>query len=146
MTSEQLHLKKIKEHIEEIDDAILKGIEERPITIGFHCSACAIELLELYLHKLNKISPGKIIKHDWFKRPLPNQKIPPLIERKLPVQFKDKEKIYNLIYAIEEKRNNLLYGKSSITDVKAVLNAFIKLRKLFKKKFEEEFGLELEFL
>ncbi|MEK6921996.1 MAG: hypothetical protein AABX82_08955, partial [Nanoarchaeota archaeon] len=32
-----------------------KGIEKRPATIGFHTSACATELLELYLHKKNLI-------------------------------------------------------------------------------------------
>ena len=75
MTSIEEHKNKIKEHLEEIDDAIREGIEKRPATIGFHCSACSIQLLELYLHITNKIPMGKIIKHDWFKRPHSNQKI-----------------------------------------------------------------------
>jgi len=86
MTSIEEHEKKIKEHLEEIEDAIDSGIEKKPITIGFHSSACASELLELYLHILNKIPIGKIIKHDWFKKPQLGQKIEPLIERKLPVE------------------------------------------------------------
>ena len=60
MTSTDEHAKKIREHLEQISDAIDHGIEDRPMTIGFHCGACAIQLLELYLHKLNKISIGTI--------------------------------------------------------------------------------------
>ena len=50
MTSLEEHNKKIKEHLEEINDAINQGIEKKPITIGFNCSACSIQYLELYLH------------------------------------------------------------------------------------------------
>ena len=53
MTSIEEHKKKIKEHLDEIDDAINEGIEKKPITIGFHCSACSIQFLELYLHIIN---------------------------------------------------------------------------------------------
>ena len=62
MTSIEEHKKKIKEHLDEIDDAINEGIEKKPITIGFHCSACSIQFLELYLHIINKLSMGKVIK------------------------------------------------------------------------------------
>jgi len=137
MTSINIHKKKIKEHIEEIRDAVEVGIENRPITIGFHCSACAIELLEFYLHKLGKISSGKIIKHDWFKRPRPEQKTLPLVDRKLPVTFPDKEKIYELIYTIEENRNSLIYGKATKSQIKTVLDAFNKLRTLIEKKLKD---------
>ena len=45
MTSLEEHKRKIKEHLHEINDAIDEGIENKPITIGFHTSACAMELL-----------------------------------------------------------------------------------------------------
>ena len=67
MTSIEEHKKKIKEHLEELDDAINQGIEYKPVTIGFHCSACSIQLLELYLHSINKINISSMLKHDWFK-------------------------------------------------------------------------------
>ena len=111
MTSIKEHKRKIKEHLDEINDAIEQGIEDKPITLGFHCSACVLELLELYLHIKNKLPLEKIIKHDWFKKPKPEQKKDPLIERHLPIQFEKKEELYKLIYDIEEERNSLLYGK-----------------------------------
>jgi len=138
MTSIEEHKRKIKEHLEGINDAINAGIEKRPITIGFHCSACSIELIELYLHLINKIPISKIIKHDWFKRPTPNQKREALIERKNPVQFPEKEEIYNLTYSIEEKRNSLMYGKPSEEQIKKVISDFNKLKEIFYKLFKNE--------
>lgn len=143
MTGMIEHKRKIKEHLEELAEAIDIGIEKRPATIGFHCSACAAELLELYLHKLGAISSGKIIKHEWFKRPTKEQKILPLIERKLPVTFQDKEAIYDLFYDIEEHRNELIYGKATKAQIEAVLNAFNKLKAMLTKKLQE-LGEELE--
>lgn len=138
MTSIEEHKKKIQEHLEEIDDAITHGIEKKPITIGFHCSACSIQFLELYLHLINKIQIGKVIKHDWFKKPKPEQKKEPLIERKLPVIFPQKQEIYNLIYATEEERNSLMYGKPSKEQIKKVLSNFQKLKEIFMELFKNE--------
>ena|SRR3989344_2219951 len=138
MTSIEEHLNKIKEHLDEINDAIEEGIEKKPITIGFHCSACAIQFLELYLHALNKISIGKVIKHDWFKRPQTEQKILPLIERKLPVEFSKKAKIYNLIYELEEERTILMYGKPVKGQVKKVLEIFQKIKEIFMNLLKNE--------
>jgi len=143
MTSIDEHKKKIKEHLEEIEDAIDQGIENKPATIGFHSSACSMQLLELYLHILNKITIGKVIKHDWFKKPQKTQKIEPLIERKLQIQFPIKEQLYNLIYDIEDKRNNLMYGKTSKQEIKNVLTSFQKLKQILIKKLSEE-GIKIE--
>ncbi|MFH1364633.1 MAG: hypothetical protein ABIH52_03165 [Candidatus Aenigmatarchaeota archaeon] len=131
------HRKRIQEHMEEIEDAISMGIEKRPVTIGLHTSACAIELLEIYLHKEGKIPIGKVVKHDWFKRPLPEQKIEPLIERKLQADFPGKEDIYDLIYTIEENRNNLVYGRSTKTQIDAVLKSFNKLKEILMERIGE---------
>lgn len=139
MTSINEHKKKIQEHLEEINDAIEAGIEKKPVTIGFHCSACAIQFLELYLHKNNLIPIGKIVKHDWFKRPHLEQKIEPLIERKLNADFPKKEEIYNLIYLIEEDRNILMYGSPQKEQIKRLLNNFYKLKQNFKELLENEF-------
>jgi len=138
MTSIDEHKKKIKEHLEEIEDAIEEGIENKPVTIGFHCSACAIQFLELYLHVINKISIGKIIKHDWFKRPTQEQKKEPLIERKLSLNFPEKQEIYNLIYDLEDERNILMYGKPIKKQTIKVLNNFLKLKKIFIELLKNE--------
>ena len=128
MASIALHKRHIQEHIEEIEEAIDKGIEKRPATIGFHTSACAVELLELYFHKKNLISTGKTIKHNWFERPKIGQKIKPFIERKLDVAFSSKDDIYELIYCIEENRDNLIYGNSKTEQIERVLKTFLQLK------------------
>lgn len=138
MTSIDEHQKKIKEHLEVIADAINSGIENKPVTIGFHCSACIIQYLELYLHLTNRISMGKIIKHDWFKKPNQNQKIEPMIERKLPIDFPKKQEIYNLIYLLEEDRNILMYGKPIEKQIKNVIDNFNKLKEIFRELFNHE--------
>lgn len=143
MTSINEHKRKISEHLKEISDAIDEGIENKPITIGFHTSACAVEILELYLHKLNLISSGKTIKHNWFEKPKQEQKISPFIERKLSVNFPDKEEIYTLIYIIEENRDNLIYGKSTPHQIKVVLENFLLLKQKLKTKLQE-LGEEIE--
>lgn len=142
MTSVEEHKKKIQEHFEEIEDAIEEGIEKKPITIGFHCSACSIQFLEFYLHITNKIPIGKIIKHDWFKRPKPEQKKEPLVERKLQIDFPKKQEIYNLIYDLEDERNILMYGKPVEEQIKKVLETFSKLKEIFKELFKNE-GIEI---
>lgn len=142
MTSIEEHKKKIKEHFDEIDDAIEEGIEKKPVTIGFHCSACSIQFLELYLHVTNKITTGKVIKHDWFKRPKPEQKKESLIERKLNADFPKKQEIYSLIYELEEERNILVYGKPAEEQIKRILNTFSKLKEIFKELLKNE-GIEI---
>ena len=138
MTSLDEHKKKIKEHLKEINESIEEGIENRAVSIGFHTSACALQFLEIYLHILNKISIGKIIKHDWFKKPQESQKIEALIERKLPIDFPRKEEIYSLIYELEEERNTLVYGKASEKQIKKVLDSFLKLKEIFMELFKNE--------
>ena len=132
MTSVEEHKKKIKEHLDEIEDAINQGAENKPITIGFHCSACALQLLELYLHVANKIPIGKVLKHDWFKRSQEGQKKELLVDRKLPVQFDKKDEIYDLIYTLEEERTSLVYGKPVKDQVKKVVDIFNKLKEILK--------------
>ena len=141
MTSIEEHVKRIIEHLEEIEDAINQGIEKKPITIGFHCSACSIELLEIYLHIINVIPTGKIVKHDWFKKPTPQQKKEPLIDRTMPIIFPNKEKIYELIYEIEIDRNSLLYGSPTKDKIKRDLENFNKLKEIIKPLVKNEINI-----
>lgn len=143
MTSIAIHKEHIAEHLQEIKSALAIGLEKRPATLGLHASACSLSLLELYLHVLGKISAGTVIKHDWFKRPKPGQKIAPLAERKLGVDFPFKEEIFSLLYSIEEERNKLVYGKPSPVALEIVLKSFQKLYQLIKEKLEEK-GVEIE--
>ncbi len=138
MVSLQIHKEHITEHMQEIADAIAIGVERRTATLGLHTSACSIELLEFYLHVLGKISAGAMIKHEWFKSPKPEQKIAPLAERKLEVDFPDKAKLLSLMYVIEEERNKLIYGKPNQLALEAVLNAFNQLHLIIKEKLKEK--------
>lgn len=131
------HKRRIKEHLEQIQDAIDKGIEQRPVTIGFHCSACSVEILELYLHKINLLTTGKMLKHTWFERPKLGQKIPPFIERKMAVYFEGKEEIYDYLYTIEEQRDTLIYGKCSKSQIQLVLDNFLAVKQILSKRLEE---------
>ncbi|MEK6857803.1 MAG: hypothetical protein AABX39_04420 [Nanoarchaeota archaeon] len=143
MTTRHVHLAKIREHLRELRDAIAQGIEESPATIGFHTSACSIDFLELYLHKKNKLEIGAQIKHEWFKRPKKEQRIIPLFERKLKIDFPNKERVVDLIYSLEEKRNKLIYGSSTKLEIEQVLHVFENLKELFIKMLKEE-GEEIE--
>lgn len=143
MTSIEEHNRKIDEHLEEIHEAIDAGIENRPIAVGFHCSACSIELLEVYLHKLNKISIGKVIKHDWFKSVQESQKVTPLADRMIGAEFPKKMEIFDILYKIEAKRDKLIYGKSSENEIRQTLENFNKLKKILLEELRK-LGVEIE--
>lgn len=138
MASKDVHKQHIEEHLQEVEDALAIGKERRPATLGLHASACSIELLELYLHILGKISSGAMLKHEWFKQPRPEQKIKPLAERKLGIDFPHKQEILSLLYVIEEERNKLIYGKPRKEALEAVLKAFRRLYTLIKKELEAQ--------
>ncbi len=79
------HLRNLRESAEAIDLAIQRGVEDRQRTIGFHASAAAADIYEIILHKLNLISSGFIVKHEWFASK--NK-----IEDKLPYEFPKKRR------------------------------------------------------
>jgi len=121
------HKERLKESIEVLDESITKDITKRQRTISFNCSAEASDFLEIYLHKNNLISPGFVVKHEWFKSP--NK-----LKEKFTFDFPNKKEIIELMHKIEEKRNDLCYGSPQsekiITEV--ILN-FNKLKELFNK-------------
>lgn len=122
----ELHIRNLKESIEEIESAIKIGIKERQRTIGFHASAAAADMLEIMLHKENLIDPGFVIKHEWFASK--NK-----IKEKFPFNFKEKEKILELISNIEKERNKLCYGKPQPEKIIInIINNFNELRKKFE--------------
>lgn len=138
MAAINVHLSKIKEHLQEIKDAVAIGIEFRPATIGFHTIACAIDLFELYLHKTGKIQMGAQIKHEWFKRPKQEQKIMPIAERHLPILFENKNEIFDLLYSLEENRNTLIYGKSTKNIILQTYTLFERYKKLLIQMLAKE--------
>ena len=143
MAAINVHSTKIKEHLQEIKDAVAIGLEFRPATIGFHTTTCAIDLLELYLHKIGKIQIGAQIKHEWFKRPKHGQKVTPIAERHLSIGFPQKEEIFDLLYSLEEKRNKLIYGNSTKNEILQTYTIFENYKKLLFQMLSKE-GIEIE--
>lgn len=128
---ESEHLAAIKESLIVLKEAVQAGMEERQRTIGFHCSAAAADLLELFLQKDNIIDPGKLIKHDFFT----SEKKARL---KLPEEFPEKSRIISFMVSLETQRNELCYGKRKPKEkIERYLDLFSSIRKFFEEKLHE---------
>jgi len=126
------HLENLKESVREIERAVREGIEEKQMTIGFHTSSGASDMLEIILYKHNLIDPGFIIKHDWFNSI--NK-----LKEKINFDFPNKEKILELMIKIENTRNSLCYGKRrTAEELSPVIEAFHELTRLFKEDTKYE--------
>lgn len=129
------HRQAVKESLAVIKEAVQTGLEQRQRTIGFHCSAAAVDMLELFLHQHNAINPGKVIKHDFFTSEKKAQ-------RMLPEGFLDKGLIIPLLVQLEAKRNQLCYGKlKSKKDIEEYVDFFHEVRSFFDSrgvKYDEE--------
>jgi len=122
------HLRNISESLEVLKENIQKGIEKRQRSIGFNTSLCAVEMLEVFLHKENLLHPSSLLKHNWFGSVRK-------AHQKIEFDFLDKSKIINLICKIEDKRNSLCYGnQKSLFEIKETLNYFNELKELFESK------------
>ncbi len=121
----ETHYANLRESVEEIEEAIKKGITKKQRTIGFHASAAAADIYEIILHQKNLITSGFLVKHNWFAAK--NK-----IKIKLPYDFPEKDEIIKLITIIEEERNKLCYGSPrSEEEIKKVIDAFNKLKAKF---------------
>lgn len=123
----EAHLRNLKESLEEIKEALEKGIERRQRSIGFHTSVAACDMLEILLHKLKLIDPGFVIKHDWFD----SEK---KIKEKIRVEFPMKKEILDLMHKIETQRNLLCYGKPKDKEtIRKIIILFNELKEIFKE-------------
>ena len=119
------HKRTVRESLDVIKESMDKGVVRRQRTIGFHCSAAIMDMLEIYLHSRNLIGPGTKIQHDFFSS-----------ERKaferLPKDFENKKKIISLFVQIEKSRNTLCYGKEQDKGyIEAYMELFSKARQIF---------------
>jgi hypothetical protein len=128
----ETHKKLIRESLEAIREAVQTGVEKRQRTIGFHCSAAAVDMLEVWLHEQNLLGIGAILKHDWFSS-VQNA------ERRLKMPFENKEKLIRLLVDLEKKRNILCYGKAQ---PKAEIERYLELFNEIKQMLFD-MGLEL---
>jgi hypothetical protein len=121
------HRRAVRESLEEIKEAVQKGVMERQRTIGFHCSVAAADMLEMFLHEQNLIDPGTTIKHEFFASVRK-------AEERLPAEFPEKDVIIGLMVELESKRNALCYGRPQPKEnIEQYLLTFNKLRRVFDR-------------
>ena len=119
------HYERLNESLDVLDESISGDITKRQRTIGFNCSAASADMLEIYLHNNNLIDPGFVVKHEWFKSK--NK-----ITEKFPFDFPNKNRILEIMEAIEEKRNTLCYGTPMHEEkINEVIMNFNKLKEIF---------------
>ena len=124
------HKRNINESLEVLKESIQKGLKERQRNIGFNVSVAATEMLEVFLHENNLISPGALLKHDWFSSVRK-------ANEKLNFDFQNKEYIIDILNKIEQKRNILCYGKPQREEeISDVLEKFNKLKILLWRENE----------
>lgn len=120
------HRRAIRESIEEIEEAVKRGVADRQRTIGFHCSVAAADMLELYLHMNNLIDPGTTVKHDFFSSLR-------IANERIRVGFPNKDEIFSLMHKLEAERNMLCYGKPRTRmDLEEFILNFNRLRSIFE--------------
>ena len=117
----ETHIAAINESLDVLKDCIAKGIESRQRTIGFSCSAAAVDLLEIFLHQQNLIDPGANIKHNWFASIKTASKHLP--------DFPQKTELLEILNQIEKKRNLLCYGKPQpVKTIEGAISLFNELK------------------
>lgn len=119
------HEQALEEHIRNLNKSIDEGIEENQRNIGYNASQGSIELFAIYLHSLHIIeSSGDQWDHRVFKSKSK-------IEEKVPAEFNGREKVLELMTAIENERNALCYGKRKPkARIEKMINSFQELREL----------------
>lgn len=123
----QGHLERIKESLEVIEESITKGLVRRQRNIGFNTSAASVDMLEMFLHKLDLIDSGFVIKHEWLGSK--NK-----IKEKFDFDFPHKERVLLLMMEVEEKRNLLCYGTPKKEEVvRELVQNFNSLKDLFRE-------------
>lgn len=134
MTSLEEHKKSFKQFIDDINEKIRADLLiERQKIIGFDTSEASTNLLEYFLHKQNRISPGFKVNHNHFaseKR----------ANRYLDFEFPKKNEIIALMVKQDEFRNLLCYGKEKKIEI--IKESIDNLNKI-KKIIEDELGEEL---
>lgn len=140
MTNLERHKALLRQSMDLLELSVAKGALDNSRAIAFAASSGAVDLLSIFLHRAGKLPTGKIIEHQWFKSPKPEQKKTSVYERKLSVDFQRKKEIFNLMCAIEEKRTKLAYGNPTEGEVSSVIKALQKLKELIERELGESLG------
>ena len=123
----------IEEVLDEIDSALNnpKGLKLHQRRLSFSLSLGASTLIEMFLDKKEILKSGAKINHLWLKKKKENAK--KLISRQVVSSIgtlTEFDKLLDLAYNIEEKRNELAYGKLvSEKTLRNLINYFFELKK-----------------
>ncbi|MBI2105512.1 hypothetical protein HYT56_01590 [Candidatus Woesearchaeota archaeon] len=133
---EEKHKEILKEVLDEIESALndKRGLLSHQRRLAFSLSLGAVNLIELYFHKLNIIKEGTQIDHTWFKRN--EDKILEKLQNQITSPIDSIEKIKDIVditKQIEEKRDDLAYGAPASDKIlQEKINLFFKLKKVLK--------------
>ncbi len=121
------HLQRLKESLTKIEESVRGDPVLSQMTIGFHTSAAAANLLELYLHTHHLVDDAFRFQHNWMKSKN-------IMNDKLPFQFRRKDEIVSLLFFIEKNRGPLCYGAPQPEEqVMVQIQAFNKLKRILKE-------------
>lgn len=118
---------------DEIESALKdsRGISSHQKRLAFCLSLGVSDLLETYLKKKKILKQGYKIDHRLLKKNKENAK--KLLAEKItsPIESLDKlDKILDVAYKIENKRNDLAYGSAASEDLlRELVNLFLDLKK-----------------
>ncbi|MGD9275674.1 MAG: hypothetical protein PVJ67_00715 [Candidatus Pacearchaeota archaeon] len=122
----------ITEVIDEVNSALSdsKGIVSHQRRLAFSLSLGVSTLIEMFLDKKQILKSGAKINHLWLKKKKENAK--EIISRQIisPIDSVEEiDELLNLAYKIENKRDNLAYGKTvSENELKKITNIFLDLK------------------
>lgn len=129
---EDTHISALRESFDIIRECVKAGIERRQRTLGFHCSAAAVDLLELLLHQIHKLDVGTTLHHEMFASA-------PRAKKNLP-DFQSKDKVVDIMNKIESKRNMFVYGKQQPREIiEEFLETYNRLKEIL-----DELGVNYE--
>ena len=127
----------IDEVEDEIESALKdpRGLVAHKKRLAICLSIGATNILEEYLKKNSVLKQGYKINHQWLKKK--KEKVKEILGEKITGSIdslKNLDKILEIVYNIESKRNDLAYGKkASETLLKDLINQYLLLKKEVKK-------------
>lgn len=130
------HDEVLREVLDEIESALndKNGMLSHQRRLAFSLSLGAVNLLELYFHKLDIMKEGSKIDHTWFKRK--KESVFDKLQKQITspiISLEDIDEIIGIIIKIEEKRDDLAYGAPANEKIlQEKINLFFKLKEIVK--------------
>ena len=112
-----------------------RGVISHQKRLAFCLSLGIVELLENYIKRNSALKPGIKINHQWFKKNRENVK--KILASKITVSLEKLnklDKILEVAYNIESKRNELAYGKAASEDfLTNLIDQYLEIKKEIEK-------------